>query len=210
MSKALVETNEWESIKRGLPCWTGTMTAYARPGEKLGSSIEYTDPRNGQKYVFPVPVEYQNERDAILVSEYPNWTLVPRGNAVLVHASEVDCIMRFPQEDGWHKGDPRHDIPSGDRMDDSDGISSAAARYLWRVPTRVGLAARDKYYPTGTCFRRVVNLSAVPSFPFGVVAKGDFQNELDVSEEGSKVVVRGTPEQLAVVAGILRGLNEKP
>lgn len=62
MTRALVETDEWKSIREAFACWTGTMVGHAKPGAKLGKFIEYTDPRDGQKYVFPVPEQYRGKR----------------------------------------------------------------------------------------------------------------------------------------------------
>ena len=39
MSKALVETDEWKSMRGAFACWSGTMTGYKEPGKKLGKFI---------------------------------------------------------------------------------------------------------------------------------------------------------------------------
>ncbi len=138
MTKAFVETDEWKGIREAFTCWTGTMTGYAKPGAKLCKFVEYTDPEDGQKYVFPVPEQYKGKDDAILVAEHPNYTLVPDGKTLVVKASEVDCITQFPKEDGWYLGDSAHDIPTGKKVDSPDGKT----RYLWRVENRVGPVRR--------------------------------------------------------------------
>ncbi len=110
-------------------CWTGTMTAYAKPGERLGRFIVATE--GSQRYIFPVPEQYRNERDAILVVEHPNFRLVRDGDdsmVVVADSSKVECITNFPRENGRYLGDEKHDISSGEEV--SRGTENA--RYLWR------------------------------------------------------------------------------
>ncbi|MEO0248987.1 MAG: hypothetical protein ABIN58_05465, partial [candidate division WOR-3 bacterium] len=115
-------------------CWTGTLVAYAKPGQKLGESIRFSDPLDGKAYVFPVPGPYRQEKDAILVVEHPNYILAPERGRFLVEASNVECILRFPRRDGWYLAEGKHEIPSGKES----GPSDPCARQLWRAESMVG------------------------------------------------------------------------
>ncbi len=140
MGKALVETDEWEGIFEAFACLTGTMTGYKEPGKKLGKFIKYTDTGDGQKYVFPVPEQYRNEKNMILVVEHPNFSLVQDGKNLVVEASDVVGLAQFPGEsDCWYFGDGQFDIPIGKEV----SSSYRKARYLWRSDSRVGPVVRD-------------------------------------------------------------------
>ena len=167
MTKALVETDEWKSMREAFACWTGTMTGYAEPGKKLGKFIEYTDPEDGQKYVFPVPEQYRNEKNMILVVEHPNFNLVQDGKNLVVEAPEVVGLTHFPKQDGWYFGDEQFDIPTGKEASSSD----EKARYLWRVDSRVGPVARGYVYVYDGNYGRGAYLDYGPSIRFGVVAE---------------------------------------
>ncbi len=167
MTKALVETEEWKSMTEAFSCWTGTMTGYTEPGKKLGKFIEYTDSRDGQKYVFPVPEQYRNEKNMILVVEHPNFTLVQDGKNLVVEAPDVVGLTHFPKEDGWYLGDEQFDIPTGKEVSRLD----EKARYLWRVDSRVGPVARVYYDCLGDDNRRDAGLYFRPSFRVGVVVE---------------------------------------
>lgn len=192
MTKALVETNEWKSMREAFACWTGTMAGYSKPEAKLGKFIEYTDSEDGQKYVFPVPEQYRGEKNAILVAEHPNYTLVPDGKNLVVEASEVDCIMQFPKEDGWYLGDSAHDIPSGKKVDSPDEKS----RYLWRVENRVGPVLRDGDVDVYGYNWLGVYLIDGPSLCLGVVTESPEGGAPEKSEAPSK------PKAVLEIAGI--------
>jgi hypothetical protein len=201
MTKALVETDEWKSMREAFACWTGTMTGYIEPGKKLGKFIEYTDPEDGQKYVFPVPEQYRNEKNMILVVEHPNFTLVQDGKNLVIEASEVVGLTHFPKENGWYLGDEQFDIPTGKEVSSSD----EKARYLWRVDSRVGPVARGDY---GDYDGRYALLYG-PSGRIGVVVEspegGALANEVRGASEASlptapKIAqVENTPDESGVL-----------
>jgi len=142
MSKALVNSNEWRDIMDVFACWTGTMTAYDKPGQKLGEIIEYTDSKTGIRYVFPVPEEHQGKENVILVAEHPGVSLIKDGNDRIVQAAEIGVVEKFPtSKKGWFIGDPKYDIPQGNEVEGNN----QDARFLWRIEKRVGLFARDIY-----------------------------------------------------------------
>jgi len=194
LSNALVGSEEWRTIKEVFACWTGTMTAYAKPGEKLGKAVEYVDPETKYRWVFPVPEAHQDKKDAILVAEHPDYSLEIDGKTRIVRAAQVDLIERFPAENDWYFGDSKHDIPSGDSVEASDD-----ARYLYRMDTLVGPVARgcddgDDGYGGGD--RRGVDLGDGPSGGLGVAVEAPERGapqKLQVSQalETSGILVKG-------------------
>ncbi len=164
ITQDLVGADEWKNMRKVFACWSGTMTGYSKPEAKLGKFIEYTNPEDGQKYVFPVPEEYGGEKNAILVAEHPNYTLVPDGKNLVVQASEVDCIVQFPKNDGFYVGDSVHDIPTGEEVFSAD----QRYRYLFRVERRVGPVRRgDVIFG----LRLIVDLADKPSLGLGAVVE---------------------------------------
>ncbi len=162
MSRALVGSEEWRGVSEGLPCWTSTMTAYEKPDQKLGKTIEYVDPETNLRYVFRVSDEHLGKKNVVLVAEQRDYSLEVDGTNRIIQATASDAIERFPASDGWYRGDAKHDIPQGSVIDSSNDD----ARYLWRIEKRVGLAARD--FCGG---RRDVGLYVLPSFRLGVVGE---------------------------------------
>ncbi len=165
MSHALIGSDEWRGIAAALPCWTGTMTAYVKPDEKLGKTIEYVDPKTGNRYVFPVPEEHQGKKNAILVAEHPDYILEIDGKNRVVRAAQVDLVERFPASDGSYLGDAKHDIPQGEQVNSASdeprrlwSTDNDEARRLWRIEKRVGLAVR-----VDSGGRYIVALSVPPS-----------------------------------------------
>jgi hypothetical protein len=174
LSRVLVGSEEWETIKDALPCWTGTMTGYVRPDRtfreeaervsSLGNDyfIVYTDPYSRKRWLFPVPEEHLDKKNAILVAEHPDYNLEMDGDSRIVRAAQVDLIERFPAKDGWYLGDSQHDIPTGDEV----GSRNPSTRLLWRIAKRVGPVARGFIGGCGNW--RVVDLDLRPSDAFGV------------------------------------------
>src|SRR5271157_5462748 len=146
LSKALVGSDEWQGIREVFACWSGTMTAYDTPNQKLGKTIEYTDSESGIRYIFPVPEEHVGKKNVVLVAEHPNFTLETDGKTRIVQAKEVGIVSEFPvASEKWYLGDAKYDIPTGKIVDASD----EAARYLWRIDKRVGLLFRGGYWGVG-------------------------------------------------------------
>jgi hypothetical protein len=166
MSQALVESKEWKSISKGLACWTGTMTAYKKPGEKLGKTVEYVDSKTGDRWIFPVPQEHQDKTDAILVAEHPDYTLEIDGKTKIVRAAQVDLIEKFPVENGFYLRDTKHDIPTGDEVFQRDDVTP----YLWRTDSRVGPVARGDPSNSITSWRDICLIES-PSESLGVAVE---------------------------------------
>ncbi len=183
LSKAMDESAEWQSIYEVFACWTGTMTGYEKPDQKLGKTIEYVDPETGIRYVFPVPEEHQGKKNVLLVAEHPDFTLETDGDTRIVRAEEVGAVSEFPAAPYyWYLGDAKYDIPTGEKVDSDD----QAARYLWRIAKRVGLVARGYYDDWRGMLKRLVGLAYTPSVPLGVVMESVFKNEAS----GKLVTVR--------------------
>ena len=107
----LVLSDTWKSEKEVYPAWTGTLVAFREKGAKLGDVVKYTD--SGTTYIFEVPKEYQNEKNAILVV---NHGFLADGNALILpnekgreityditDKSQIALLQNFPSSDGWYK-----------------------------------------------------------------------------------------------------------
>lgn len=160
-----VNSDEWRNINHVFLAWSGTMTAYVKPDQKLGKQVGYTDPNTGNRWVFPVPEVHQDKKNAILVAEHHHYTLEIDGNNRVVHAAKVDLVKSFPANDGWYLTDSKYGIPTGRH------IYPKNLRRLWRIDTRVGPVARDI---CNHC--RHFYLDYWPSDSYGVVVEA---NEID-------------------------------
>jgi len=191
LSKALVGSDEWRSISEVFACWSGTMTAYDKPDQKLGKTIEYVDSETGTRYVFPVPEEHQGKKDVVLVAEHPDFTLETDGKTRIVQAKEVGIVSKFPvASENWYLGDPKYEIPTGKKVDGSN----EAARYLWRIDKRVGLVARDCDVDWGGGSGRLVSLNNRASDGLGVAieaASGGAPKKLQVETTENGIVING-------------------
>jgi len=65
LDKALVGSDEWQRVKEVFAAWSGTMTAYKEPGQKLGKQIEYVDSETDFRWVFSVPEAHKDKKSAI-------------------------------------------------------------------------------------------------------------------------------------------------
>ncbi|MFN7991778.1 MAG: hypothetical protein U0R44_06505 [Candidatus Micrarchaeia archaeon] len=133
-------------LTKAFPCWSGTFVAYEKAYRKLGSSIEYTDPESGLRYVFPVPPEFAGERNIALVAEHPDFVIESDGRNRVIHADTVGAVKDFPAGQGFYSWDPVFGIPSGSLL----FRESPDNEYLWMAEKRVGLLARgggSRYNP---------------------------------------------------------------
>jgi hypothetical protein len=165
ISQALIGSEEWRGIREVFVCWSGTMAAYDEPDRKLGKAIVYTEFETDIRYIFLVPQEHQGKKNVLLVAEHPKFSLVHDGNDRIVQATEVGAVERFPTSEGWFLGDPKYDIPTGNRVDGN----KYDARYLWRVEKRVGLAARNSWI--GFDYGRIISLNASSFDGLGVAVE---------------------------------------
>lgn len=130
---------EWVSLRSVFTCWSGTITAYIEPNQKLDNRVEYIDSSRLQiRWVFPVPEQYRGMQNCILVAEHPHYNLEIDGKNRIINATNVDLIESFPASEDWYHPDPKHGIPTGASvMPYSDG-----AVYLSRVSRIVGPVIR--------------------------------------------------------------------
>lgn len=238
MDKALVGSDEWKSVKEGLACWTGTITGYVEPKTAFGKSkmfskeakaIVYTDPNDGQRYVFQVDEKYLGEKNGILVVEHPDFKLGYDGKDLVVmpEAGKVELVSNFPAKDGWYRTDAKFGIPTG-KETSSD---NSEARYLYRIDDagRVGPVARGYDYLVFNN-RRYVGLGNRPSVRIGVVVEEPARGagaakvagsessvsgsapletaQLKITQEGQRLIVEGTPEQLQAALKLLEQLRQ--
>jgi hypothetical protein len=172
LDKALKGNGEWRSKQTGFISWSGTMTAYDKPDQRLGKTIVYDVPKSEIRYVFPVPEEHQGKKNIILVAEHPEFSLVKDGNDRIIQATDIGAVERFPLAMyGWYLADPRYGIPHGDTANDG----RKTARYLARREKRVGLVVRctdvDSYIG-----RRVVDLWSRLSEHRGVIVEAPVES----------------------------------
>ena len=177
----LVHSDVWKSEKEVYPAWTGTYVAFKDKDQKLGDVVKYIDPNTDTTYIFEVPKEYQNERNAILVAQHgflsdgkPILSLKEDGKNVLVDVADKGQIVLlpdFPSRDGWYIADDRFGIPVGSKAFSSD----QGARYLWRVDTYSGLLARgdDQFYYD---YRAGVFAKSAPSYCFGGIVVDELRS----------------------------------
>jgi len=160
MERALINSQEWQDVRDGLPCWTGTIVAYEEPGKAFGKIVEYTDPKTGFHYVFPVPPQFVGVRDGLLVAEHPGIRIENDGDDKIVRAAKVGLIERFPAAgQKWYRADPIFRIPHGPELSE-DQVGTA---FLWRSEKNVCLVVRSYRNPL------TVDLNSAPSDVFGVI-----------------------------------------
>ena len=175
-----------QPLTKAVPCWSGTITAYVDPNktfqeaaEKIselgdGLFITYTNP-NGKRWIFPLPQEYEDKKNAILVSEHPDYKIEIRGDDRIVRAAKVDIVEGFPPEPSyWCLGDPKHDLPCGDKVayqstDENKSIRNSMREYKGK---RVGPLVRGY---SSDCDFRVIHLYDLKShaggWRFGVLVE---------------------------------------
>ena len=203
----------WTFIRKALPCWTGTLAAYEKPGQPLGKAIEYFDHKTNVRYVFFVPEEHIGKKDMLFISEHPNFFFVRDGNSRIVQARELSAIQEFGviggayRDEGWYRADPIFDLPVGIRSSSAD----PHARYLWRAEKMISLISRG-YGAFDFDGRRVIDLFHSPSDHRGVVMFGpgsdEHYNELRVARQisekspNARIELKGTGlEKLSFVLG---------
>ncbi len=210
--KALVGSGEWKSKCEVYPCWTGTMTGYEAPGKKLGTQIVYTDQCDKQRYVFHVDDKFRGEENAILVVEHPDFKMGRDGKELVVmpEAGKVELVSNFPTNCGWYLTDAKFGIPTGKQT----SSVNPKARYFYRLgdPGRVGPVVRDYNFN----LTNYVVLNYRPSVGLGVAVEENTPAEgalleaaqQSIVQEGQRIVIKGTSEQLDAVMKTLEQLKK--
>ncbi|MFH1285592.1 MAG: hypothetical protein ABIH99_03330 [Candidatus Micrarchaeota archaeon] len=177
MDERLVNSSEWKKERKVYPARCGPLVAYEETKDtKLGKEIIYNDPETGERYIFPVKLEFQGEKGLIavehnIISNASTIDIKKDGkDYVFVISSSASVVLEpnFPREDGWYLTN-QFGIPIGEKVS-SDLLD---ARYLVQVDNGnfVGFFVRGGCYRGGYGGRRSVDLyDSWPSFRFGVLA----------------------------------------
>jgi len=192
LGKVLVCSKEESSIMEVFNCWTGTMAAYVEPGSRFRGSPHVqkvasldnmyyqicTDLETGERYLFPIYEQYLDARNLLLLSEYPDYSLLRDGKYRIVKPraeNSVDAVANFPSAGGFvYLADPNHGIPQGDEVNApvlwEGQYPDPEKRYLRRASSRVGPVSCSNI-TWGHGWRRVIGLNVPPSVGFGVAAE---------------------------------------
>lgn len=197
MTRAMVKSEEWRNVGFH-DTWTGTMAAYGEPDKPLGETITYLDCITRQRWIFVVPKEYQKEKNVLLVSEHPDYSLGMCEKDIVVLMFKADLIANFPTEKGWYLTDKVHDMPRGEKLD----VSVRKALFLHRLKTKIGPVSRH------TWMKRNVNLGALPSYPRDMVVEAPEEKIRypKVVKKTGELIIRGTQENLETALRLLRPL----
>jgi hypothetical protein len=166
LNQALIETLEWTRIRELFPCWSGTIVAIRNSGEMLGKEIEFENKITGFVWVFPVPKEFQNMKDAVLVAEHPDYTLEINGRYRIVRARKVDIIRNFPKTGDFYLPDPVHGIPYGEKI----GPDDKRRIHLFSFGTQVTPIRRDFDF-NGALSLRCISLDNQYTFCAGIAVE---------------------------------------
>lgn len=169
-----------EGLGGEFPCWSGTMSAYAEPGIPFNKSrffspseraLAYTDPADKRVWLFPIPIALLGEKDAILILEHPNYSLVEDDKEVFVHpldASLIACISAFAQKEGWYFREEGHRIPCGEEIGYT--YFNMGTSYIHRLEARVGPVACGGLC-VGSNPKRYADFCCNPSTPLGILVE---------------------------------------
>lgn len=237
LSGLLLGANTCNKVRNAFPCGSGTMTAFVEPGKSFKEQgvwsktfgaylLTYTDPRTGSRWFFPVPREYEDEKNAILVAEHPDYVLeldrLKQSRTVhLVDARLVDLLRSFPAQDGWYLGDPKHDIPIGRQLEQlkNSGNYPERARYLMRTAKKIGTSTRYLRTPKSSFKEeeKKVGLFVHPSSPLGLLVETNGPSAEPEIEPEQKLAImmnssrrftlRGPVEKINSVTSLLRDLS---
>jgi len=163
------KTPFWKNELRVYPVWTGTFVAYTTPDTTFKQSIKRgdggyltcPDAIANVSYLFKVPAQFQDKKNAILVVEHgftnndgaytPTITMnEDKGRYIVEIANEglINILEGFPAEGNDHKHTPylpntTFAIPLGAKVESNNPL----ARDLIRVPSYIGFLARVLPYP---------------------------------------------------------------
>lgn len=181
-------------LRCAFPCASGTITAYVEPGTPFNKSrlfsknegaIVFTDEKTGQRHVFPVPHEYAGEKDAVLVSEHPDYQLVhvPEGDELWAVSSKVDCVKGFPSKNAFYRLDKEHGIPQGEEFYSPKGGSGYLCRLDGGGIVPIIRGRYEAHYDS-------ISMDEMPSTPFGAL--------LEAPQEEPAHPPEGSPERRSI------------
>jgi hypothetical protein len=128
----VVEAEGEETIHLGIPCWTGTIVAYAPPGQPLGAVIQHLNERI--RWSMEIPAEYRDKRDVALITELPDYTIFCSDNQRIVQ-SALFMVHPIPDRSNFFRFE--QGMPCGPAL----GGDSPDAMWFSRGGSYVGPAA---------------------------------------------------------------------
>ena len=158
-------------IDDALPCWTGTIAAYAGQGRTFRESaveisghafLEYVEKATGQSWCFPVPGRHLDVADGVLLTNHGiQHSLRSDGgrHIILVDDSRISLLENFPVKCTYYLPEAEFGTPAGAEIFHarSDTV------YLWRsAGPHVGLVAAGG--------GSIIDMKQEPSWPQGVVS----------------------------------------
>ncbi|MFA5929298.1 MAG: hypothetical protein WC861_00275 [Candidatus Micrarchaeia archaeon] len=141
----------WQLYKEALPARNGTLVAFREGGAKLGDLVEYKDSRTEISYRLEVPIDYRNEKDAILAVNHGfladgRELIIPRkkGSTItydIVDKGSIRLFRHFPAGNGYYHAGNDFGIPLGEEI----SLPGNDVRVLDRLPKYVGLLVFGHY-----------------------------------------------------------------
>ena len=61
-------------------------------------AIVYIDPRTEERWIYPIPEEYLEKSNILLIVEHPNYILEIDGSNRIVHNVQLDLIEKLKAE----------------------------------------------------------------------------------------------------------------
>ena len=211
LNHLLTKTNNWRESREVFPCPAGEGLAYEKAGTKLGNQIVFAE--EGEPRVILSTGKYKGEKGiAFVVPELTADDIQKDGKDIVIAVPDTRLVVvsDFPSEDGWYMPHEGTGIPSGEKVGYFE-----EARYLWRRDSSyVGLPVRSGYgdddrRDVGAGFRPSYCLRVAVEVPEGDAAKIEGPRQLSVSQDGDKLIVEGTPEQLEAALNVLNQLKEQ-
>jgi hypothetical protein len=182
---------------------SGTMSAYVKPDEPFKAEVKYTDKKTGHEWIFPVPSPFQNEKNAILVAEHPNYAVEVEGNKCIIHVEKNNIILvkNFGRENGWYVCDEATGIPTGKGKDFWEE-GNGSQRYLHREEAHIGPVDRA-YNSFYTYPGQDIFLNKPPSSEFVVLVE-------DIQKGEAEEQRAGEPPPQTHLTVLVEGIQEEP
>ncbi len=203
LNHLLTKTGTRREIRKVFPCPAGEGLAYEKPGTKLGNQIVFAG-ENGSRVIISTG-KYKGEKGiALVVPELTADDLQKDGKDLVIAVdARLVAVPDFPSEEGWHMPHEETGIPHGEKVEYSN-----EARYLCRrYSSYVGLPVRDddnfgngRLHVYAYC-RPSLTLGVAVEVPEGDAAK--IEGQLSIFQDGKRLSVEGTPEQLEAARNML-------
>ncbi len=213
LNHLLTKTDNRREIREVFPCPAGEGLTYEKPGTKLGDQIVFAE--EGEPRVILSTGKYKGEKGiALVVPELTADDIQKDGKDIVIAVPDTRLVIvqNFPSEDGWYMPHEETGIPNGTLV----GYSEEARFLRRRNSSYVGLPVRGDYNYDDDGRQYVVadygpsnSRGVAVEVPEGDAAKIEGLRQLSISQEGGKLVVEGTPQQLEVALNVLNALKEQ-